>query len=236
MKWEPMKKIIIVCLCVSALGAWINNQLLISTFQEMTEAGRSGITSVQMVDDTLVEQGTYYLIQKEEDYKYTFFDYEGNVLAEGVMVEYASVTEVRTGVLRLQSRDESSVLVQYFDVGGRRISDVFKPDSVYAERFDEEERIAYIKGSADGYAVLTIEPIFDKSEDSYTIQRNFVSSATGVKEIKFLNENEIYMEYEEVNGATPSQHMSEDLGVTVLVKEIVNYRENNGVYKEYRQK
>ena len=123
--------------------------------------------------------------------------------------------------------------VQYFDVRNGLTSEVFDIASAYADFFafdsyndsafiaypDVDDKVHYHE-TANVHVIVA--DVFNG--DEYRIERDFISLLTGVNNMVFLSSNELYIDYEIIDGATREERFSENKGTIENVREIVNFR------------
>ena len=102
-----------------------------------------------------------------------------------------------SGIVRLfLGYGTNACSIQYFDVWGDKTSPVFHPYTLYADYADdlkEEYLIAYFDVASFGKKELTITDIFGEQRFKTIIERDF--AAPTCNRMVFLNENEIYLDY-----------------------------------------
>lgn len=108
------------------------------------------------------------------------------------------IEDIGNGIIRLfLGYGTNAFSVQYFDIWGDKTSLVFNPYSVYADYADTskgEYLIAYFDVSSFEKKSLTITDIFGEQGLKIIVKRDFASATCN--RMVFLNENEIYLDYD----------------------------------------
>ena len=144
------------------------------------------------------------------------------------------ISEVDSGVFKLElSYGSNARTVQYFDVRTGFTSEVYSIASEYADYFELDYPanigfIAYLhfddsvhyNKAANVYVIVA--DVF--SGDKYRIDREFLSPLTGVNNMVFVNGNELYLDYEVIDGAIREEWFGGIKGDLRNVREIVKFR------------
>lgn len=144
-------------------------------------------------------QTPLYQVYEKDLQKYSYKIGIGTkVFAEGIKNgTEPQIEEIDNGIIRLfMGFGTNAFSVQYFDIWGDRTSKVFSPYSIYADYTDSKGcLIAYFPApDTSSKNALLIKEIFNDDGFSTEIDRDFISNTCN--ELKFLNENEIYLDYD----------------------------------------
>ena len=163
------------------------------------------------------------------------------ILTEGTRDTPAPIiTNSGYPILRLELGCGTNCLnVQYFNVTTKESSEVFFVPSIYADYTDDDGNalIAYFDYADESAedTVLVVRSIFD-GEIISKINREFISPLNPANTLIFLNENNIYVAYDRIIGATRSEYYNDGNGFLWEMQETVSFNRNttsDSVYTDY---
>ena len=150
--------------------------------------------------------------------------------AKGTHNREPRIDVIGDGIIKLfMAFGSNAFSLQYFDVWNDRTSEDFAPYATYADYVDTktgECLVAYF-GEVRSYGenVLLIKDIFNKQGFSTEIAKGFFSATCN--RITFLNENEIYLDYEVfADGYSEDDLIAGNSVEWENIQEVVKFRNN----------
>lgn len=147
--------------------------------------------------DVQTGDNIYYQITDDgkNNYHYEIIS-NGVVFSEGNTESHIpTIEEISEGIFKLKIGYGNTYTLQYFDVLGNRISSEYQLINNYAEYYNEKTNEVLIAHyDFKEKPILVIRDAFN--DDGFYNEYDLGFSNYGCDEMKFLNENEIYLEYE----------------------------------------